>query len=102
MTKQEFFDTVVELNTQSVEVFKGLVDQIDEPQSVTITRDQLDTIVYEIVKNLSALGTDILSSYELSMGYHNQVELDDVQIDESEIEDIIKSVIENELDINED
>ena len=102
MTKQEFFDTVVELNTQSVEVFKGLVDQIDEPQSVTITRDQLDTIVYEIVKNLSAMGTDILRSYELSMGYHNQVELDDLELDESEIEDIIKSVIENELDINED
>jgi hypothetical protein len=102
MTKQEFFDTVVEMNNQSMPILKSLVDQIDEPQTVTISRDTLDTIVYEIVKNLSALGTDLVRSYELSMGYHNQVELDDLELDESEIEDIIKSVIENELDINED
>lgn len=100
MTKQEFFDTVVELNNQSIPVLKALVDQIDEPQTVTISRDTLDTIVYEIVKNLRALGTDLVSSYELSM-YNNEVCLDDVEIDESEVEDIIKAVIEDNIDINE-
>lgn len=102
MTKQQFLKTIIELNNKSVNVFSDLVNQIDEPQTATITREQLNTIVYEIVKNLSALGTDILSSYDLSLSYSNQVELEDVEIDASEIEDIVKSVIENELDIHED
>lgn len=101
MTKAEFFDTVVELNNQSLPVLKALVDQIDEPQTVTITRETLDTIVYEIVQNLSALGTDLMESYELSM-YNNEALIDDFEIDESEVEDIIRSVIEDNIDINED
>lgn len=101
MTKQEFFDTVVDLNNQSMPILKALVDRIDEPQTVTISREQLDTIVYEIVKNLSALGTDLVGSYDLSM-YGNEVQLEDIEIDEDEVRDIITSVIENELDINED
>ena len=101
MTKQEFFDTVVEMNNQSMPILKALVDQIDEPQTVTISREQLDTIVYEIVKNLRALGTDLVNSYELSM-YGNEVQLEDIEIDEDEISSIITSIIETELDINED
>jgi len=103
MTKQEFLNTVLTANEASVEVFKALVDQIDEPQEQVyhLTRETLDTIVYEVVKNLKALGTDLVSSYELSM-YNNEVCLDDVEIDESEVEDIIKAVIEDNLEVYED
>jgi hypothetical protein len=103
MTKQDFLDRILDLNTQSVEVFKDMVDQIEEepqPQTVTISIETLDTIVYEIVKNLSALGTDLVDSYDLSM-YNNEVRLEDFDLDESEMEDIIRSVIKDNLDVNE-
>ena len=103
MTKQEFLETVLAANEASVEVFKTWVDQIEEPKEemIIITRETLDTIVYEIVKNITSLGTDVFTDYELSMSYNNQVELDDVTIDEDEIESIIKAVIEEHVDINE-
>ena len=53
------------------------------------------------IKNITSLGTDVFTDYELSMSYNNQVELDDVTIDEDEIESIIKAVIEEHVDINE-
>jgi len=102
MTKQQFLKTIIELNNKSVNVFSDLVNQIDEPQTVTVTREQVDTIVYEIIKNLSALGTDILSSYDLSLSYSNQVELEDIEIDADEIGDIIRNVITSELEVNEE
>lgn len=103
MTKQEFLETVLAANEASVEVFKTWVDQIEEPKEemIIITRETLDTIVYEIVKNITSLGTDVFTDYELSMSYNNQVELDDVTIDESEVEDIIKNVIEEYIVIDE-
>lgn len=106
MTKQQFLKTIIELNNKSVNVFSDLVNQIDEPQPIVstcdITREQVDTIVYEIIKNLSALGTDILSSYDLSLSYSNQVELEDIEIDADEIGDIIRNVITSELEVNEE
>lgn len=104
MTKQEFINTLVTANQASLEMVKELVAQIEEPkeETITMTRETLDTIVYEIVKNITSLGTDLVSSYELSMSYNHEVELDDVTIDEDEIESIIKAVIEEHVDINED
>jgi hypothetical protein len=102
MTKQEFLETVLAANEASVEVFKTWVDQIEEPKEEVyhITRETLDTIIYEIVKNINSLGTDLVNSYELSM-YHNEVQLEDIEIDESEIESIVKAVIEDNLEVYE-
>lgn len=107
MTKQEFLNTILKLNAESVEVFKDMVNQIEEQaaeqeEMITLSKSTFKNLMLEIVNGICNEGTNLIDDYELSMGYSNCVELDDISFSESKLYDIVESSLESYFDVEDE
>jgi hypothetical protein len=103
MTKQEFIDTVKNLQDQSWGVFETLVDQIDTTEATTsdkisIGSDTFHDIVHRVAQEIETDGFDLISDYDLEM-HGNEVTLEGIDYYTARLEESIRTVLEDYFDL---
>ncbi len=98
MTKQEFVQTIKDLQDQSWGIFETLVDQIDTTEATTsdkisIGSDTFKDLVSTIADEIGGDATDMIDDYELEM-YSNEVSISDLTLSTRKLEQIIEDVLE--------
>ena len=81
----------------SIEAMISLINQIAEPETKTLTSQSvIDKISNEIEQCLHCNASDLvdIDNIELSIGYNNQIEVDNVSIEVSNIMDHINSILD--------
>jgi len=100
MTKQETIDLLKQQlpGFYSVEQVIDMISKIEpevlEAYEFEFTDEQMETLVGNVVDEISDLGIDLVSDYDLSMNY-KEVELDSIDISNHSVKGAVKSAVQN-------
>lgn len=85
MKKEKFLELASQLFDQST--------SLKEEEKIQIESNFFDEIVDQVASEINDLGRDLVEEYELELS-GNEIYLDSVRLDYSEIESTIKNVLE--------
>lgn len=85
-----------------IQMIESLDESIEETSKITINEDQIKQLTNLISENITDIGLELISDYDLTMSYR-EVEIDAVDLDADRIEKSVKDTIKDWLDsVNDD
>jgi hypothetical protein len=100
MTKQETIDLLKQQlpgfysAEQVIDMISKIEPKVLEAYEFEFNDDQIRTLVDNVVDEISNLGIDLVSDYDLSMNY-KEVELDSIDLNNHQIKGAVKSAVQN-------
>ena len=100
MTKQQTIDTLKNQlpGFYSVEQVIDMISKIEpevlEAYEFEFNDDQIRILVDNVVDEISNLGIDLVSDYDLSLNY-KEIELDSIDLNDYQIKGVVKSAVQN-------
>jgi hypothetical protein len=100
MTKQATIDVLKQQlpgfysAEQVIDMISKIEPEVLEAYEFEFTDEQMETLVGNVVDEISDLGIDLVSDYDLSMNY-KEVELDSIDISNHSVKGAVKSAVQN-------
>ena len=79
---------------QVIDMISKIEPEVLEAYEFEFNDEQIKTLVDNVVDEISDLGIDLVSDYDLSMNY-KEVELDSIDINNHSVKGAVKSAVEN-------
>jgi hypothetical protein len=79
---------------QVIDMISKIESEVLEAYEFEFNDDQIRTLVDNVVDEISNLGIDLVSDYDLSMNY-KEVELDSIDLNNHQIKGAVKSAVQN-------
>jgi hypothetical protein len=79
---------------QVIDMISKIEPEVLEAYEFEFNDDQIKTLVDNVVDEISDLGIDLVSDYDLSMSY-KEVELDSIDLNNHQIKGAVKSAVQN-------
>ena len=79
---------------QVIDMISKIESEVLEAYEFEFNDDQIRTLVDNVVDEISNLGIDLVSDYDLSMSY-KEVELDSIDLNNHQIKGAVKSAVQN-------
>jgi len=100
MTKQETIDLLKQQlpgfysAEQVIDMISKIEPEVLDAYEFEFTDERIKTLVDNVVDEISDLGIDLVSDYDLSMNY-KEVELDSIDLNNHQIKGAVKSAVQN-------
>jgi predicted Zn-dependent protease len=79
---------------QVIDMISKIEPEVLEAYEFKFNDEQIETLVDNVVDEISDLGIDLVSDYDLSMSY-KEVELDSIDLNNHQIKGAVKSAVQN-------
>lgn len=97
MTKQQ----TIELLKQQLPGFYSVEQVIEMISKIEETNfDAIERIAHNVTQSIVGSRIDLITNYDLSIDYHNEVKIDDIEIDEDQLNDIILAELRGLIEEN--
>jgi len=97
MTKQQ----TIELLKQQLPGFYSVDQVIEMISKIEETNfDAIERIAHNVTQSIVGSRIDLTTNYDLSIDYHNRIDLDDIEIDEDQLNDIILAELRGLIEEN--
>lgn len=101
MTKQQTIELLKQQmpGFYSVEQVIEMISKIEETNN-NVSFEAIERIAHSVTQSIVGSRIDLISNYDLSIDYHNRIDLDDIEIDEDQLNDIILAELRGLIEEN--